>query len=158
MNQPAPGGTAMAASSRRGDVIGGFTTFLTTAYIVVVNPSILATRGTGMSFTGTLTATVLVCFSMTLLMGLFARLPFAVAPLFEQWLTTHFPDRKEKVLNRLRSLRSGKLYDAQFGQRMTGEGIFADQIEQLFNVACRRAGIGRWPRFRVGRQAARTGR
>ena len=69
------------------------------------------------------------------------RLPFAVAPLFEQWLTTHFPDRKEKVLNRIRSMRGGKLYDAQFGKRMTGEGIFAEQIEQMFNVACRRAGI-----------------
>ena len=69
------------------------------------------------------------------------RLPYAVAPLFEQWLTTHFPDKKEKVLNRLRSMRGGKLYNAQFGKRMTGEGIFAEQIEQMFNVACRRAGI-----------------
>ena len=69
------------------------------------------------------------------------RLPYAVAPLFEQWLATHFPDRKEKVLNRLRSMRGGKLYDAQFSKRMTGEGIFAEQIEQMFNVACRRAGI-----------------
>ena len=50
------------------------------SYIVVVNPSILATPGTGMVFSGVLTATVLVAFSMTLLMGLFARLPFAVAP------------------------------------------------------------------------------
>ncbi|MCO5051991.1 MAG: PA0069 family radical SAM protein [Verrucomicrobiae bacterium] len=69
------------------------------------------------------------------------RLPYAVAPLFEQWLERHFPDRKEKVLHRLRALRGGKLYDARFGQRMTGEGIFAAQIEQMFNVACRRAGI-----------------
>jgi len=69
------------------------------------------------------------------------RLPYAVAPLFEQWLATHFPDKKEKVLNRLRALRGGKLYYAQFGKRMTGEGIFAEQIEQMFNVACRRAGI-----------------
>ncbi len=69
------------------------------------------------------------------------RLPYAVAPLFEQWLATHFPDKKEKVLNRLRALRGGKLYDSQFGKRMTGEGIFAEQIENLFNVACRRAGI-----------------
>ena len=69
------------------------------------------------------------------------RLPYAVAPLFEQWLATHFPDKKEKVLNRLRALRGGKLYDSQFGKRMTGEGIFADQIEQMFNVACRRLGI-----------------
>jgi AGZA family xanthine/uracil permease-like MFS transporter len=56
------------------------TTFLAMAYIVVVNPSILATEGTGMAFSGVLTATVALCFSMTLLMGLYARLPFGVAP------------------------------------------------------------------------------
>jgi AGZA family xanthine/uracil permease-like MFS transporter len=50
------------------------------AYIVVVNPSILSTAGTGIPFSGALTATVLVASSMTLLMGLYARLPFAVAP------------------------------------------------------------------------------
>jgi AGZA family xanthine/uracil permease-like MFS transporter len=50
------------------------------AYIVIVNPAILATPGTGLSFSGVLTATVLVTSSMTLLMGLYARLPFAVAP------------------------------------------------------------------------------
>lgn len=70
------------------------------------------------------------------------RLPYSVAPLFEQWLTTHFPDRKEKVLSRIRSLRGGKLNDPQFGMRMIGGGIFAEQIEQMFNVACRREGIG----------------
>jgi DNA repair photolyase len=69
------------------------------------------------------------------------RLPHGVAQLFEQWLTTHFPDRKEKVLNRIRSLRGGKLYRAEFGQRMRGEGIFAEQIEQMFDVARRKAGI-----------------
>src|SRR5256886_5673973 len=62
------------------DVVGGVTTFFTMAYIVVVNPGILATPGTGMPFSGALTATVLVACSMTLLMGLYARLPFAVAP------------------------------------------------------------------------------
>ena len=50
------------------------------AYIVIVNPSILSTPGTGLPFSGTLTATVVVAASMTLLMGLYARLPFAVAP------------------------------------------------------------------------------
>lgn len=69
------------------------------------------------------------------------RLPFAVAPLFEQWLERHFPDRKEKVLNRIRSIRGGKLNDPQFGSRMRGEGIFADQIAALFSVARRKAGI-----------------
>lgn len=69
------------------------------------------------------------------------RLPYAVAPLFEKWLETYFPDRKEKVLNRLRSVRNGKLYDAQWGKRFSGEGIFADQIAQMFDVARRKAGI-----------------
>jgi AGZA family xanthine/uracil permease-like MFS transporter len=64
----------------RREAIAGVTTFFTMAYIVVVNPAILSTEGTGMSFSGVLTATVLVCFVMTLLMGLYARLPFAVAP------------------------------------------------------------------------------
>src|ERR671926_667859 len=67
-------------SDLRTELIAGVTTFFTMAYIVVVNPSILATEGTGMSFTGVLTATVTVCFVMTLLMGVYARLPFAVAP------------------------------------------------------------------------------
>jgi AGZA family xanthine/uracil permease-like MFS transporter len=62
------------------EIIGGVTTFLAMAYIVVVNPAILATEGTGMAFGGVLTATVLLCFTMTLLMGLYANLPFGVAP------------------------------------------------------------------------------
>ena len=69
------------------------------------------------------------------------RLPYGVAPLFEKWLEMHFPDRKEKVLNRLRSLRGGRLNDSRWGIRMSGEGIYADQIEQMFEVARRKAGI-----------------
>ncbi len=69
------------------------------------------------------------------------RLPHAVAPMFEDWLARHFPDRKDKVLNRIRTLRGGKLYDSQFGKRMSGEGIFAEQIEKIFDVAARKAGI-----------------
>ena len=66
--------------SLRTEAIAGITTFFTMSYIVVVNPTILSTPGTGMAFSGVLTATVLICFSMTLLMGLYAKLPFAVAP------------------------------------------------------------------------------
>jgi DNA repair photolyase len=69
------------------------------------------------------------------------RLPHGVAPLFEKWLETHFPDRKEKVLNRLRAMHGGKLYDSQWGKRFGGEGIFAEQIAQMFDVARRKAGI-----------------
>jgi len=66
--------------SLRTEAIAGVTTFFTMAYIVVVNPSILSTEGTGMAFSGVMTATVLLCFVMTLFMGLYAKLPFAVAP------------------------------------------------------------------------------
>src|SRR6266550_5869071 len=64
----------------RTEAIAGITTFFTMSYIVVLNPSILSTEGTGMAFSGVLTATVLLCFVMTLFMGLYAKLPFAVAP------------------------------------------------------------------------------
>jgi AGZA family xanthine/uracil permease-like MFS transporter len=64
----------------RKDVVGGITTFLTMSYIIVVNPQILSTPGTGLPFSAVMTATVLLAGSMTILMGLYARLPFAVAP------------------------------------------------------------------------------
>ena len=69
------------------------------------------------------------------------RLPHGVAELFEKWLEEHFPDRKKKVLNRIRELRGGKLNDPNFGSRMRGEGVFAEQIGSMFKLACRRAGI-----------------
>jgi DNA repair photolyase len=67
------------------------------------------------------------------------RLPHAVAPLFETWLETHCPGKKEKVLSQLRSLRGGKLYDAQWGKRFSGEGVFAGQIAKMLAVARRKA-------------------
>src|SRR5437867_8794633 len=74
------------------------------------------------------------------------RLPYAVAEMFEHWLEEHFPDRKKKVLNRIRDLRGGKLNDPNFVSRMKGEGVFADQIKSMFTLACRKAGIeGRRP-------------
>ena len=69
------------------------------------------------------------------------RLPLTVAPLFERWLEQHLPAKKEKVLNRIRAIRGGQLNDPNFGTRMKGEGIFAEQIEQMFTVACRKAGL-----------------
>ena len=73
------------------------------------------------------------------------RLPWAVAPLFEHWLEEHFPDRKEKVLGRIRDMRGSRLNNSQWHTRMTGEGIFAEQIASLFRVSCRHAGIGERP-------------
>jgi DNA repair photolyase len=74
------------------------------------------------------------------------RLPFAVAPLFERWLDEHFPERKEKVLSRIRAIRGGeKLSDPRWGTRIKGEGIFAEQIAALFQISCRKFGIGSRP-------------
>ena len=74
------------------------------------------------------------------------RLPWAVAPLFERWLDEHFPARKEKVLGRIRHMRGGeKLYDSRWRKRQEGEGIFAEQIASMFQVACRRARMGERP-------------
>lgn len=76
------------------------------------------------------------------------RLPWAIAPLFENWLEEHFPDRKEKVLGRIREIRGGtKLNKSDFGSRMKGEGIFAEQIKTMFMVACRRAGFRGRPKL-----------
>src|SRR5438105_10564898 len=73
--------SAVVKRNLRTEAIAGITTFFTMAYIVIVNPLILSADGkTGMAFSGVLTATVLVCFVMTLLMGVYAKLPFAVAP------------------------------------------------------------------------------
>jgi len=69
------------------------------------------------------------------------RLPLAVAPIFADWLTRTVPGKKDKILGRIRAMRGGQLNDPRFGTRMRGEGIFADQIAQMFKVARRRAGI-----------------
>lgn len=91
------------------------------------------------------------------------RLPLAVAGLFEDWLQRHFPERKDKVLHRIRAMRGGRLNDPRFGTRMRGEGIFAEQMAALFAVACRRAGVARTgpelstAAFRVPASARGTG-
>ncbi|SPE53126.1 Radical SAM domain protein [Verrucomicrobia bacterium] len=69
------------------------------------------------------------------------RLPLTVAPVFQEWLERNFPEKKEKILGRIRAIRGGKLNDPRFGSRMRGEGIFADQISQMFQVARRKAGL-----------------
>jgi DNA repair photolyase len=69
------------------------------------------------------------------------RLPGAVAGLFQGWLERWYPERREKVLNRLRELRGGELYDPRFGHRMRGEGIFSQQLAGLFAASLRRAGL-----------------
>jgi DNA repair photolyase len=65
------------------------------------------------------------------------RLPYSVKELFSAWLADHFPDRREKILHRIESVRDGKLNETQFGVRHRGVGIFAEQISGL--VAMSRA-------------------
>lgn len=69
------------------------------------------------------------------------RLPFQIKDLFDTWLTQHFPDRKNKVLHRIREMRGGKLNDSTFGNRMRGEGIWADQLKTMYQLAKRKAGL-----------------
>ena len=76
------------------------------------------------------------------------RLPWAIAPLFEHWLDEHFPAKKEKVLERIRSIRGGtRLNDARWGSRIKGEGVFAEQIRSMFEIGCRRNGMTTRPKL-----------
>jgi DNA repair photolyase len=65
------------------------------------------------------------------------RLPHEVAPLFEAWLEAHYPERAAKVMSLMRQCRGGKTYEAAFGKRFRGEGVFADLIAQRFQRASR---------------------
>lgn len=69
------------------------------------------------------------------------RLPWEVKPLFLEWLQAHYPDRAERVMNRVREMRGGKDYDADFSQRMSGTGIWADFLRQRFYKAADRLGL-----------------
>ena len=73
-------GVSKAGSSIRIELLAGLATFLTMAYITVVNPSILSTEGTGMEFGAVFTATIIAAVVGTLIMGLWANWPVALAP------------------------------------------------------------------------------
>jgi DNA repair photolyase len=71
------------------------------------------------------------------------RLPYGVKDLFADWLQVHFPDRKERVLNRVREMRGGRLNDPRFGHRQRGEGPYAEQVSQMFHLCRRKYGLDR---------------
>lgn len=71
------------------------------------------------------------------------RLPGSVAGIFSQWLTDHAPDKRERVLGRLKQMRGGRLNDPRFGKRMSGEGPLASAIRTMFEAACRKHGVAR---------------
>ncbi|QFU08923.1 Cyclic pyranopterin monophosphate synthase [Rhodobacteraceae bacterium THAF1] len=69
------------------------------------------------------------------------RLPFEVAGLFEDWLERHAPNKRDKVLARVREMHGGALYSADWGHRMRGEGLFAELTAKRFEMAVRRLGL-----------------
>ncbi len=73
------------------------------------------------------------------------RLPFTVKDVFLAWLDTHEPGKKARIVDRLHQLRGGKLNVSDWGARMKGQGIFADQLRDVFAVNARRAGLNRVP-------------
>jgi len=75
--------------------------------------------------------------------GIVLRLPWEVNPLFQQWLQDHFPDRAAREMARVREMRGGRDYDATRGQRMRGEGIWAQLLAQRFKKATARFRLDR---------------
>jgi len=73
------------------------------------------------------------------------RLPHGVKDLFQDWLDRHYPERKDKVLSRIRETRDGKLYQSGYGDRMRGDGLFAAMIRDVFQVSCRKLHLTRGP-------------
>jgi DNA repair photolyase len=71
------------------------------------------------------------------------RLPHEVAPLFRDWLNAHHPDRADKVMHLIQSLRGGRDNDPTFGSRMRGEGVWAELIHRRFTLSCTRLGLNK---------------
>jgi DNA repair photolyase len=81
------------------------------------------------------------------------RLPHEVAPLFKEWLATHYPLKADHVMSLVRQMRGGKDYESGFGVRQTGTGTFAELIGKRFDLACQRLGLNR--RTREGLDTSR---
>lgn len=73
------------------------------------------------------------------------RLPHQNKQLFDDWLAEHYPQRRQHVMNLLRQTRGGELYDATFGTRLRGEGPYARQLNQTFDMFRRRWGLAESP-------------
>jgi DNA repair photolyase len=71
------------------------------------------------------------------------RLPHEVAPLFRAWLDEHFPDRADKVMNIIRSMRGGRDNDPNWFTRMQGSGPWAELLRVRFEIAARKHGLNR---------------
>ena len=85
------------------------------------------------------------------------RLPLEIRDLFVEWLDEHYPLKREHVMARVRDSRGGRDYDAAFGRRMTGTGVFADLIAKRFGLAAKRLGFGDEPALDCGQFRAPGG-
>jgi DNA repair photolyase len=69
------------------------------------------------------------------------RLPHELKQLFREWLESYYPLKANHVMNILREMRGGKDYDARFGQRQSGKGVYAELFAQRFRLKCKKLGI-----------------
>ena len=72
---------------------------------------------------------------------IFLRLPHELVDIFTAWLETHFPDRRDRVLNLVREARGGRDYDSRFGVRQTGRGAYAEMLASRFHTTSRKLGL-----------------
>lgn len=75
------------------------------------------------------------------------RLPHGVKDLFQDWLERHYPEKRDKVLSRMRDMRGGKLYKSEFGNRMSGEGRFAEMVGDIFQLTAKKLNLTRSPKL-----------
>jgi DNA repair photolyase len=71
------------------------------------------------------------------------RLPYAVKDLFVKWLYDEYPQKADKIINRIKDIRGGKLNNSEFGKRFLGEGEFAETIRRLFSISCSKYGLNK---------------
>ena len=69
------------------------------------------------------------------------RLPLAVAPIFMEWLSTHYPSARSRVEALIRETRDGRLNDAEFGRRQSGQGTYAEALGRMFQMFVRKYGL-----------------
>ena len=71
------------------------------------------------------------------------RLPYSVKDLFVNWLSNEFPQKANKIINRIKDIRGGKLNNSEFGKRFSGEGEFAETIKKLFAISSKKYGLNK---------------
>lgn len=71
------------------------------------------------------------------------RLPHSVKDIFSDWLATHRPEAQTKILNHIRGMRGGELYKSEWGDRMSGTGVYAENMQRIFKIFSEKYGLNR---------------